>query len=221
MKVNIRENIRKVREDIPEGVELVCVSKTKPVEMIMEAYETGERVFGENKAQDLRDKYELLPKDIRWHFIGHLQRNKVKYLVGKIELLHSLDGVKLLEELEKKYSQIDESLNALIQINIGEEESKTGINESNIEDFIQKIEDCSHIKIKGLMAIIPKGNEDECRGYFNRMKNIFEELKTREFKNINMNTLSMGMSGDYKLAIEEGSNMVRVGTGVFGSRVYK
>lgn len=221
MKVNIRENIRKVREDIPEGVELVCVSKTKPVEMIMEAYETGERVFGENKAQDLRDKYELLPKDIRWHFIGHLQRNKVKYLVGKIELLHSLDGVKLLEELEKKYSQIDESLNALIQINIGEEESKTGINESNIEDFIQKIEDCSHIKIKGLMAIIPKGNEDECRGYFSRMKNIFEELKTREFKNIKMNTLSMGMSGDYRLAIEEGSNMVRVGTGVFGSRVYK
>ncbi|WBW95350.1 YggS family pyridoxal phosphate-dependent enzyme [Oceanirhabdus sp. W0125-5] len=221
MSLSVIDNVKKIRKEIPETVSLICVSKTKPNELIMEAYEAGEREFGENKAQDLRDKYEELPKDIKWHFIGHLQRNKIKYIVGKIHLLHSLDGVKLLQELEKRYEKEGLELNALIQINVGEEESKTGIHKNEVNDFIQEVEKCSHIKVKGIMAIIPKGDEEQCRNYFREMKEMFDDLKKVNYKNISMEILSMGMSGDYKIAIEEGSNMIRVGTGVFGNREYK
>lgn len=217
----IKDNINRVRERISEEVQLVCVSKTKPVDLIKEAYDCGERVFGENKAQEIRDKYELLPKDIKWHFIGHLQRNKVKYVVGKIDLLHSLDGERLLDELEKKYEKIDETLDALIQINIGEEDNKTGLHIDQLKLFIEKIEQCKYIKVKGLMAIIPQGSEEECRENFRKMKSIYDELACEEYKNITMEILSMGMSGDYKIAVDEGSNMIRVGSGIFGAREYK
>jgi len=221
MSFSVIDSVKEIRKGVPETVSLICVSKTKPNELIMEAYNAGEREFGENKVQELRDKYETLPKDIKWHFIGHLQRNKVKYIVGKIHLLHSLDGIKLLHELEKRYEKENLELNTLIQVNVGEEESKTGLHKNEVNDFIKEIEKCSYVKVKGIMAIIPKGTEEQCRGYFKEVKEMYENLKKYDYNNISMEILSMGMSGDYKIAIEEGSNMVRVGTGVFGNRVYK
>lgn len=218
--MSIKENIEKIRKEIPNNVQLICVSKTKPVEDIMEAYNVEERHFGENKVQELCDKYETLPKDIQWHLIGHLQRNKVKYLVGKVALIHSLDSIKLLKEIEKKFSAADKTANVLIQINIGREESKTGLFEEELQEVINEIEKCTHVKVKGIMSIVPKGDSDQCRVYFKKIKDIFDSLKEEEFINISMDILSMGMSEDYNIAIEEGSNMIRVGQGIFGKRNY-
>ena len=218
--MSIEENVKNLQKSIPQCVTLVAVSKTKPIQNIKEAYDIGIRDFAENKVQELKEKYEELPKNIRWHLIGHLQRNKVKYIVGKVYLIHSLDNVKLLNEIEKHYK--DEGLNAqaLIQINIGKEENKTGIYLEDLEELLETCESCDNVKIKGLMAIIPKGNEESIRYYFKKMKKLFDELKKREFQNIEMKYLSVGMTGDYKIAIEEGSNMVRVGEGIFGKRNY-
>lgn len=218
--MSVEENINRIKATIPEDVTLIAVSKTKPIEAIEEAYSMGTREFGENKVQELVDKYDKLPKDIRWHLIGHLQRNKVKYIVGKVHLIHSLDSIKLLEEIERQYKSSDIVAHALIQINIGKEESKTGVYLDNLEELLEACEGCSHVKIKGLMAIIPQGSEESCRDYFKNMKNIFNELKERKFKNISMELLSMGMTGDYEIAVEEGSNMIRVGSGIFGKRNY-
>lgn len=218
--MSIEENIVKIRETIPEGVTLIAVSKTKPVEDLQIVYDNGIRDFGENKVQELTDKFEKLPQDIRWHLIGHLQRNKVKYIVGKVYLIHSLDSVKLLNEIERHYAASDMTAEVLIQINIGKEESKTGIDVEDIEELISACESCNHVKVRGIMSIIPQGDEESCRRYFHQMKNLFDELKSRTFKNIRMEFLSMGMTGDYKVAIEEGSNMVRVGEGIFGKRNY-
>lgn len=218
--MSIEENIKDVKNNLPEGVTLIAVSKTKPVCDIQETYEFGIRDFGENKVQELVDKYDKLPDDIRWHLIGHLQRNKVKYIVGKVHLLHSLDSVRLLNEIEKQYKKNNAVCNALIQINIGKEDSKTGIYLENLEELIKNCEECTNVKIKGLMAVIPKGDEKTCKGYFKQMKDIFENLRSRKFKNIEMEILSMGMTHDYKYAVEEGSNMVRVGEGIFGKRNY-
>ncbi|WP_411679201.1 YggS family pyridoxal phosphate-dependent enzyme [Clostridium thailandense] len=218
--MSIEENVINVRETIPEGVTLIAVSKTKPVEDLQRVYDMEIRDFGENKVQELTDKFEKLPKDIRWHLIGHLQKNKIKYIVGKVYLIHSLDSVKLLEELEKHYKAKNMTAEVLIQINIGKEESKTGIYVEDLEVLISSCENCSNVKVRGLMAIIPQGSEKECGDYFKRMKNLFDDLKKRSFKNISMEILSMGMTGDYRLAIKEGSNMVRVGEGIFGKRNY-
>ena len=218
--MSVEENISKVKTTIPKGVTLIAVSKTKPIEEIEEAYHTGVRDFGENKVQELIDKYDKLPKDIRWHLIGHLQRNKVKYIVGKVHLIHSLDSIRLLDEIERLYKANGITAEALIQINIGKEESKTGIYLDNLEELLEACEKCEHVKIKGIMAIIPQTSEESCRNYFNEMKNIFDELKKRTFNKITMEILSMGMTGDYQIAIEEGSNMVRIGSGIFGKRNY-
>ena len=218
--MSIEENVNNVRETIPERVTLIAVSKTKPVEDLQRVYAVGIRDFGENKVQELTDKFEKLPKDIRWHLIGHLQRNKIKYIVGKVYLIHSLDSVRLLEELEKHYKANNMTAEVLIQINIGKEENKTGIYVEDLEELIGVCETCSNVKVRGLMAIIPQGTEEECRSYFKQMKNLFDDLKKRTFKNINMEILSMGMTGDYKVAIQEGSSMVRVGEGIFGKRNY-
>lgn len=218
--MSIEENIRKIKNSIPEEVTLIAVSKTKPVEDLTEAYNQGIRDFGENKVQEFLDKYDKLPKDIKWHLIGHLQRNKVKYIVGKVHLIHSLDSIRLLEELEKHYKAGEMMAQALIQINIGKEESKTGIYQEDIEEFLEACERCNNVKIKGLMTIIPQGDEESCRNYFKETKAIFEQLKLRKFNNIHMDILSMGMTGDYEIAIQEGSNMVRVGEGIFGKRNY-
>lgn len=186
--------------------------------MIKECYDIGQRDFGENKVQDLIAKKELLPKDIRWHFIGKLQTNKVKYLVNNVYLIHSLSSIKLLEKIESEFSKSNSSVNALIQINIGREESKSGIYEEELEDMIKAIEACNHVKVKGIMVIIPKGNDEENRYYFSKIKEIFNKLKDRNLKNISMEILSMGMTNDYKIAIQEGATMIRVGSGIFGLR---
>lgn len=208
----------KILHEIPNDVKLVAVSKSKPVEMIIEAYNTGQRDFGENKVQELISKKERLPEDIRWHFIGKLQTNKVKYLVSNVYLIHSLSSIKLLEKIESEFGKNNLCANVLIQINIGREESKSGIYEEEIEDMIFAVEKCKHVKVKGIMVIIPKGNEEENRCYFSRTKQIFDQLKERMFENISMEVLSMGMTNDYKIAIQEGANLVRIGSGIFGLR---
>ena len=208
----------KILNEIPNDVNLVAVSKTKPVEMIIESYNIGQRDFGENKVQELVAKKEMLPEDIRWHFIGKLQTNKVKYLVNNVYLIHSLSSIKLLEKIESEFGKNNLCANVLIQINIGREESKSGIYEEELEDMISAVEKCKHVKVKGIMVIIPKGNEEENRYYFSRTKQIFDQLKEREFENISMKILSMGMTNDYKIAILEGANLVRIGSGIFGLR---
>ena len=218
--MGIKENIEEIKLKIPINVKLLAVSKTKPIEALEEAYAAGMREFGENKVQELLEKEEKFHKDVKWHLIGHLQTNKVKYLVDKVHLIHSLDSIKLLDEIEKVYGKNEKTVNTLIQINIGREESKSGILEENLDEFIEAIEKCNHILVKGIMVIIPKGNEESNRYYFKRTKEIFENLKTKTFKNISMDILSMGMTNDYMTAIEEGSNLVRVGTGIFGERNY-
>lgn len=219
-RLPIKENLYDITKDLGRNVTLLAVSKTKPVDYIKEAYSFGIRDFGENKVQELIKKQQELPKDIRWHLIGHLQRNKVKYIVGSVYLIHSLDSVRLLGEIEKQYKSKGLSADTLIQINIGEEESKTGIFLRDLEGLLEACERCGNVKVKGLMSVIPKGDEESCRGYFRKMNSIFNDLKKRSFKNITMEVLSMGMTHDYKIAVEEGSNLVRIGEGIFGERDY-
>lgn len=199
---------------------LVAVSKTRTCEEIKEAYDYGIRDFGENKVQELLFKYDELPKEIKWHFIGHLQRNKVKYLVGKTYLIHSLDNISLLEEIEKQYAKENLIAEVLIEINIGRETSKTGILIENLEELLGKVETCSNVNVLGIMAIIPPGDESSCRGYFKTMYNLYNKLKDRELHNVHMKYLSMGMTSDFEYAISEKSNLVRLGEGIFGKRIY-
>ncbi|MPL99309.1 Pyridoxal phosphate homeostasis protein [bioreactor metagenome] len=214
----IEENINKIKENLSKDITLVAVSKTKPIEDIELAYKAGQKDFGENKVQELIEKEEILEKDIRWHFIGNLQTNKVKYLVGKVYLIHSLSSIKLLKKIESEFSKEGFIANLLIQINIGKEENKSGIFEEELDGLINEIELCNNCKVKGLMAIIPKGNDTENRYYFKKMKDIYDTLSKRSYKNISMEILSMGMTNDYKIAIEEGSNLIRIGEGIFGKR---
>jgi len=216
----IKQNIEELKSKIPEDVKLLAVSKTKPLEELEEAYRSGMRDFGENKVQELVKKSEDFHDDVRWHFIGQLQSNKVKYLVDKVYLIHSLGSISLLNEIEKVFGNANTVASVLIQINIGREESKSGILEENLYEFIEEIEKCSHISVKGIMVIIPNGDEESNRRYFKKTKKIFEDLKAKEYKNITMNILSMGMTHDFMTAIEEGSNLVRIGTGIFGERNY-
>lgn len=219
--MSIAENVININHTIPSGVKLIAVSKTKPLEDMEEAYQCGIRDFGENKVQELMYKIEHFnKKDVIWHFIGHLQRNKVKYIVGKVDLIHSLDSIKLLEEIEKQYARKGLKAHVLIEINIGREENKSGIFKEHLEELLNAIEDCNYVNVEGLMTIIPIGDENSCRTYFKEVKNIFDNLSKRSFKNVKMKYLSMGMTGDYKIAIEEGSNMVRIGQGIFGKRDY-
>lgn len=219
--MSISENLHAIKKEIGNNVNLIAVSKTKPIEDIDKAYNLGIRDFGENKVQELVEKIDKFQKeDIRWHLIGHLQRNKVKYIVGKVYLIHSLDSIRLLKEIERKYKDEDKVAKVLIQINIGEDENKYGIKVEELEDMIRACEECSNVKIEGLMTILPMEDSEICKTYFKQMKKIFDDLKNRNFKNIEMKYLSMGMSGDYKIAIEEGSNMIRVGQGIFGKRDY-
>lgn len=219
--MSIRDNIDNIRGTLREDVMLVAVSKTKSVEEMKEAYECGIRDFGENKVQELMEKMDSFGEDVRWHIVGHLQNNKVKYIAGKVWLIHSLDSIKLLETIEKIYSSKGLTANVLIEINIGREESKTGILTDNLEELLEASEKCTSVKILGLMAVIPEGSEESCKRYFRMMKNIWNSLENNNFKNVTMKYLSMGMSGDYKLAIQEGANMVRIGQGIFGARSYK
>ena len=218
--MSIKDNIEALKKEIPNGVKLLAVSKTKPLSSLEEAYEAGIREFGENKVQELVAKEEEFHKDVKWHFIGGLQTNKVKYLVGKVCLIHSLSSIKLLNQIEKEFGKKNQVANVLIEINIGREESKGGILEEELEDMLFEVEKCNFVKVKGIMVIIPKGDSESNRAYFRRTKEIFQSLKAREFKNIKMQISSMGMTHDYKIAIEEGSNLVRIGEGIFGKRNY-
>lgn len=216
--MSIKENISNIREKLSDDITLIAVSKYKSIEEIKEAYDYGIRNFGENRVQELVDKFKELPSDISWHLIGHLQRNKVKYIVGKVELIHSLDSIKLLEEIERQYSQKQLVANVLIQVNIGQEQSKTGIYLRDLESLLNACEECKYVKVQGLMTIIPKGDEESNRNYFKEVKVIRERLRVVKYKNIQMKYLSMGMTEDYHIAVSEGSNMVRIGTGIFGKR---
>ncbi|EES48808.1 YggS family pyridoxal phosphate-dependent enzyme [Clostridium botulinum] len=218
--MGIKENIEKLKLEIPKNVELLAVSKTKPIEDLKQAYEAGIRDFGENKVQELVSKEEVLPKDIRWHLIGNLQTNKVKYLVDKVYLIHSLSSIKLLNEIERVFEKNNTVANVLIQINIGREESKSGILKEGLQGLIEAIETCNYVLAKGIMVIIPKGDEKNNRKYFKETKEIFDYLKVRKYKNIKMEVLSMGMTHDFNEAIEEGSTLVRIGQGIFGERNY-
>lgn len=216
--MSIKENIDQIKSNISKDTVLIAVSKTRSIEEIKEAYDCGIRDFGENKVQELIGKIDSLPNDINWHLIGHLQTNKVKYIVGKVSLIHSLDSIKLLYEIEKQYKNKNCIANVLIQVNIGREESKTGILLEDLEELLLSCEKCSNVKIWGLMAIIPKGSQESCSMYFKKMKKLWDDISLRKFKNIKMKYLSMGMTGDYEIAIKEGSNMIRIGTGIFGPR---
>lgn len=218
--MSIKDNIKAILEEIPKDVQLLAVSKTKSLEEMEEAYQVGMRDFGENKVQELMSKIENFHTDVNWHLIGNLQTNKVKYIVGKVYLIHSLSSIKLLDKIEKEYAKKDLTANVLIQINIGREESKTGFLVEELDEAIKAIEQCDHVNVKGIMTIIPKGDVDSNRKYFKEVKKIYDDLSFKQFKNIEMKILSMGMTHDYKTAIEEGSNLIRVGEGIFGKRNY-
>lgn len=227
----ISENINTIKSSIIEtlvksnrdtnSAELIAVSKTKPVEMLNEAYQAGMRDFGENKVQEILAKYDELPKDIRWHMIGHLQTNKVKYIADKVYMIHSVDSVKLAKEIDKQAKRVNRIIPILIEINIGNEESKYGIKPCECEAFIREINSLPNICISGLMCVAPfTENAEQNRVYFRQMKQLSVDITSKNIDNTNMSVLSMGMSGDYLIALEEGATYVRVGTSVFGERYY-
>lgn len=231
METSIKENIAVVESIIAEEckkagrpvdeVTLIAVSKTKPVEMIREAYEYGCRDFGENKVQELLDKYEVMPKDIRWHMIGHLQRNKVKYIVDKVYLIHSVDSLRLAEEISKEAVKKNVCVNILVEVNVANEESKFGTTCEEVRQLVHEIAQLPNICIKGLMTIAPFVEDaEENRAYFQKLKKISVDIMEENNDNISMGVLSMGMTGDYPVAVSEGATYVRVGTGIFGERQY-
>lgn len=218
--MDIAENIKNIKTEISSKVTLVAISKTKPNEDVMAAYETGHRIFGENKVQEMVEKWENLPKDIQWHMVGHVQRNKVKYMVTFVDLIHAVDSLKLLKEIEKQAKKSDRRIQCLLQIKIAEEDTKYGINVDEAEEILQSeaFQKMSHVKIVGLMGMATlTDNEEKIRKEFSFLKDTFDELQKKQ---PSFTTLSMGMSGDYKIAIECGSNMIRVGSSIFGERNY-
>lgn len=204
-----------------EEVTLIAVSKTKPIEMLQEAYDAGARDFGENKVQEICEKHESLPQDLKWHMIGHLQRNKVRQVIDKVALIHSVDSYRLAQEISVQAQKKGITMPILIEVNIAQEESKFGI---SAEDTIQLVEEVAllpNLAIKGLMTIAPMVEDpEENRMYFRQIKQLSVDIKNKNIDNVTMDILSMGMTGDYEVAIEEGATMVRVGTGIFGARNY-
>ena len=217
---NIEESCKKVNRD-PGEVTLIAVSKTKPVEMLQEAYAAGARVFGENKVQEIVDKYDQMPADVQWHMIGHLQRNKVKYIVGQVALIHSVDSYRLAEEINIQAKKKNIIVPILVEVNIAHEESKFGISEEDAIQLVEEIAELENVRIKGLMTIAPYvENAEDNRLYFRKIKDLSVDIAAKNIDNVSMEILSMGMTGDYEVAIEEGATMVRVGTGIFGARNY-
>lgn len=205
-----------------DEVTLIAVSKTKPVSDIEEVLTTGILDYGENKVQELTDKYEVLPSNIRWHMIGHLQRNKVKYLINKVVMIHSVDSLRLAEQIEQEAGKCNTVVNVLIEVNVAGEASKFGTTCSDTIDLVTAIAKLPHIKIKGLMTVAPFTEDaEENRIYFQKLRQLSVDIKSKNIDNVDMDELSMGMTGDYEVAIEEGATMVRVGTGIFGERNYQ
>jgi len=216
----VNNNILKIISDIPENVKLVAISKTKSAEDIMMAYETGQRVFGENKIQEMSAKYEDLPKDIKWHMVGHVQSNKIKYMAPYVDLIHGIDSLKSIKILNKEGAKNNRTLNCLLQLKISKEESKFGLGEKLFKEIIYSDEykEMKNVKIKGLMVMASNTSEKSIiKSEFVHAKRIFDEIKNRDK---NFEILSMGMSNDYKIAIECGSNMIRLGSLIFGERNY-
>jgi len=231
MNDRISENLDTVRGNIiracresgrgEESVRLIAVSKTKPLEDLEAAYACGCRDFGENKVQELTEKYEKLPKDIRWHMIGHLQRNKVKYIVDKVYLIHSVDSLRLAEEISKEAVKKNVTVSILVEVNVSKEESKFGTTAEEASHLVEEISRLPGICVKGLMTIAPYvENAEENRLYFAKLRQIYVDIKHKNIDNVFMEELSMGMTGDYEIAITEGATYVRVGTGIFGERQY-
>jgi pyridoxal phosphate enzyme (YggS family) len=218
--MRIAANLKEIKKSIPEKVTLVAVSKTKPNEDILAAYEAGQHVFGENKVQEMTQKWENLPKDIEWHMIGHLQRNKVKYMAKFVSLIHGVDSFRLLKEINKQGAKYNRVIPCLLQMHIAKEETKFGLDEKELQAIVHSddFKAMENIEIQGLMGMATfTDNESQVRKEFKTLKSIFKELKIAL---PDIDTLSMGMSGDYKVAIEEGSTMVRIGSSIFGSRNY-
>lgn len=229
--MGIADNLSQIEEKIAlaceragrnrEEVKLIAVSKTKPVEDIQEAIACGVRLFGENKVQELKEKMEILGENLEWHLIGHLQTNKVKYIVGKVSLIHSLENMRLAEALDKEAKKRKTTVDVLVEVNVAKEDSKFGIKPEDAEGFIRQVSEFENIRIKGLMTVAPYTDiSEENRKYFRELKKIMVDLNSKNIHNVNMNVLSMGMTGDYEVAIEEGATLVRVGTGIFGNRNY-
>ncbi|MFP2997624.1 YggS family pyridoxal phosphate-dependent enzyme [Spongiivirga sp. MCCC 1A20706] len=223
-ETTISTAILKYKEELPRKVTLVAVSKTKPNEAIMEAYNAGQRVFGENKIQDMVAKWEVLPKDIEWHMIGHVQRNKVKYMAPFVSLIHGVDSLKLLKEIDKQANKNNRIINCLLQVHIAQESTKFGFDHSEIRALMEsdELSGLSNIVIQGLMGMATfTHDQEQVRAEFESLNNLFTALKdTPETPNFKPHILSMGMSGDYQLAIDCGSNMVRIGSSIFGARNY-
>lgn len=221
---NISDNIRDIIAQIPSGVELVAVSKTMPNSDILEAYSVGQRVFGENKVQDLVAKEEALPKDIEWHFIGHLQTNKVKYIAPFVNLIHAVDGLKLLKEINKQAIKYDRIISCFLQFHIATEDSKFGLNISEADEVLNSVgfKGLTNVKISGVMGMATYTDDlAQVENEFSNLKSIFDQLKEKHFSNdTEFKHISMGMSGDFKIAIEKGSTMIRIGSTIFGARTY-
>ena len=222
--MSIQQNIEEIRKHIPQHVRLVCVSKFHPNETLMEAYVCGERIFGESKVQELCGKYETLPKDISWHYIGHLQTNKIKFIVPFVELIHGVDSYKLLEEINKQALKAGKKVNCLLQVHIAKEETKFGFSNEELMETLSegKWKELSGIRICGLMGMATyTENRDQIRNEFKGLKVLLDLVKEQYFNNEpSFRELSMGMSDDYRIAIEEGSTLVRIGSSIFGHRVY-
>lgn len=220
----IKKNLANIIANLPEKVTLVAVSKTKPISDLQEAYDAGQRIFGENKIQEMVDKYDALPKDIQWHMIGHLQSNKVKYMAHFVDLIHGVDKLKTLKIINKEAKKHDRIINCLLQAKIAKEDTKFGLSFDEIENILSSddFSDLKNIKIVGLMGMATfTNNQEQLKTEFSSLKNLFEKLKLQiHTENCELDVLSMGMSGDYKLAIENGSTMVRVGSSIFGHRNY-
>ena len=219
--MHIKENILNYKAELPPDVALVAVSKTKPVSDLMEAYDAGQRIFGENKIQEMADKYVQMPKDIQWHMIGHVQTNKVKFMAPFVSLIHGVDSLKLLEEIDKHAQKNQRTIDCLLQIYIAAEESKFGFDENELDELLSSASfaNLKNVQVKGLMGMATfTENEEQVKNEFEKLKSIYDRLKV---SNTAFSILSMGMSGDYKLAIECGSTMVRIGSSIFGERKLK
>ena len=204
-----------------DEVTLIAVSKTKPVEDLQAVYDLNIRDFGENKVQELKDKIEVMPKDMKWHMIGHLQRNKVKYIIGKVELIHSVDSLRLAEEISKQAKKNNVNADILVEVNIGDEDSKFGISTDGVIELVKDIAKLENISIKGLMCVAPYVvDSEENRPLFHKIKDLSVDIMSENIDNVSMSILSMGMSNDYQVAIEEGATMVRIGSNLFGKRDY-
>lgn len=222
----IAQNLTQIKSQLPAHVILVAVSKTKPVADLMETYNAGQRIFGENKIQEMTEKWEQMPKDIEWHMIGHVQTNKVKYMAEYVSLIHGVDSMKLLQEINKQAKKHNRVIDCLLQIHIAEEETKFGLDEEELNEILKQVqhdkENFKNIKIVGLMGMATfTENQNQIEKEFNHLKSIFDNNKKLNTDHCQLNTLSMGMSGDYQLAISCGSTMVRIGSSIFGNRNYQ